>query len=101
MTREEFYLQAVLAMAANPNFVEVKTLPSDEIETEECIVHSLSVDEIMMDAAELLKDVEREYKDVFDESQYGFNNTINSNLKQIAENLDDIRKGTDCIGENY
>lgn len=62
MTKEEFYLKSIIAMAGNPNYVEVAPFEDDP----SCITHMLRKDEILMDAERLLSETEKEWPDAFD-----------------------------------
>jgi hypothetical protein len=95
MTKGEFYLKSIIAMAGNPNYVTVKQ--SEDIP--DCVTHTLETEEILMDAQRLLSKTESEWNDAFDKEEGIENNSVNSLLKQAVECLDDIRKGTDNIGE--
>lgn len=95
MTKREFYLKSIIAMAGNPNYVTVS--PSDDDSQSLC--HTLETEEILMDASRLLKHTEEEWDDAFDKEDYPENNSVNSLMKQAVECLDEIRKGTDNIGE--
>ena len=83
MTKEEFYLRAMLQLAANPKYVEVKKSEDDpDVEFPE-----LLVDIIEMDADELLKTAEVNWPDSFDKTP----------KESTEELLGDIR---DCLNGN-
>lgn len=67
MTRREFYLRSIIAMAGNSNYVDVTICPPDEDLNEETTSRILNKAEILEDAAELLKETEDAWHGVFDE----------------------------------
>lgn len=77
MTQEEFYLKAMIAMAGNPNYVEVK--PAEEYPTVD--THTLLIDEIQMDAERLLKEAKDNWAEAFDSA------SDNEQLKNLAKSL--------------
>ena len=82
MTQEEFYLKAMLAMAGNPNYVEVKKSEDDPSVT----THMLLTEEIEMDAERLLKEAKESWAEAFDRR------SDNENLVKMAEALDGLDK---------
>lgn len=83
MTQEEFYLKAMIAMAGNPNYVEVK--PAEDDPTVE--LHTLRIDEIQMDAERLLKEAKDNWAEAFDSA------SDNEQLKNLAKSLAGIDEG--------
>ena len=83
MTREEFYLKSIIAMAGNPNYVEVAPFEDDP----SCITHVLRKDEILMDAERLLSETEKEWPEAFDKKTQ----------ESVEDLLGDIR---DCLNGN-
>ena len=89
MTKEEFYLKAMLALASNPNYVEVA--PSEDDPS--CITHVLRKDEILMDAERLLSEAENEWPEAFDKKPQesiedllgDIRDSLNWNLSVIVE----------------
>ena len=89
MTNKEFYLRAMLAMAANPKYVEMKK-QEDEPGVE---FPELQVDIIEMDAQELMKTAENNWPDAFCEDGISevvdqlndISNALNGNLSVIVE----------------
>lgn len=77
MTKEEFYLNAMLAMANNPNYVEVKPAEDDP----SVMTHMLLTEEIQMDAERLLNEAEKSWPEAFD------NESNNAHLEKAAEAL--------------
>ena len=77
MTQEEFYLRAMLAMASNPNYVEVKPAEDDPSVT----THMLLTEEIQMDAERLLKEAKDSWAGAFDKE------SVNEHIKKAAEAL--------------
>lgn len=72
MTQEEFYLRAMLAMASNPNYVEVKPAEDDPSVT----THILLTEEIQMDAERLLKEAKDSWAEAFDKE------SVNEHIKK-------------------
>ena len=83
MTRKEFYLKSIIAMAGNPNFVEVK--PSDD--DEKFISHVLLTEEIVMDAERLMSAVGTEWPSVFDDDTFEEKESIKTTLQKISESI--------------
>lgn len=89
MTREEFYLKSIIAMAGNPNYVEVAPFEDDQ----SCITHVLRKDEILMDAERLLSEAEKEWPEAFDKKPQesvedllgDIRDSLNGNLSVIVE----------------
>ena len=54
-------------MAGNPNYVKVSTIPPDEEYDEEMDSRILNKEELLEDAADLLKETEEAWRGVFDE----------------------------------
>lgn len=77
MTREEFYLKAMLAMASNPNYVEVKPCEDEPSET----THILLTEEIQMDAERLTNEAIKSWPEAFDKE------SNNAHLEKAAEAL--------------
>lgn len=82
MTRKEFYLKSIIAMAGNPNYVEVK-----QFEDTETITHVLLKEEILMDAGDLLKDTETEWPGVFEDDSMENNASVKTILHDICDHL--------------
>jgi len=76
MTREEFYLKAMISMAGNPNYVKV-----DE-------AHILQAKEIQMDAERLLKEAEDSWPEAFDSSD----DNAREHLSTIANAVSELNK---------
>ena len=95
MTKREFYLKSILAMAANPNYVEVTLLPAEKAGEEDCYSRILEVNEIMEDAERLLKHTETVWPDVFDNySQLGeIDNTLGEVRDAISSQLNVLVEG--------
>lgn len=86
MTQEEFYLKAMLALASNPKYVEVKPFEDDPEKGE---THVLNVNEIQMDAERLLDEAKDSWIEAFDKPDKGTNDhlqTIADALKGLDEN---------------
>lgn len=89
MTREEFYLKAMLQMAANPKYVEMQK-SEDEPDVE---FPELNCDIIEMDASELLKTAEanwpgafeRESSESIEELLGDIRDSLNGNISVIVE----------------
>ena len=89
MTKSEFYLKSIIAMAGNPNYVEVAPFEDDP----SCITHTLLKDEILMDAERLLSATEKEWPDAFDEKPQesvedllgDISDSLSGNLSVIVE----------------
>ena len=80
MTQEEFYLKAMLALASNPSYVEVKPAEDDpSFET-----HVLLTEEIQMDAERLLNEAKDTWAEAFDRR------SDNENFVKMAEALDGL-----------
>ena len=77
MTQEEFYLKAMLAMASNPNYVDVKPCEDDPSVT----THTLLTEEIQMDAERLLNEAKNSWAEAFDRR------SDNENFVKMAEAL--------------
>lgn len=77
MTQEEFYLKAILAMASNPKYTEMKHYEDDPNET----FPVLQVDQILEDADLLLKQTQSLWVDAFD----------GAGIEDIHDRLGDIR----------
>lgn len=82
MTQEEFYLKAMLALASNPSYVEVKPDEDDQSVT----AHILLTEEIQIDAERLLKEAKGSWAEAFDRR------SDNENLVKMAEALDGLDK---------
>lgn len=82
MTKEEFYLKAMLAMASNPKYVQVEKSEDDPSVT----THMLLTEEIQMDAERLLKEAKDSWAEAFDRR------SDNENLVKMAEALDGLDK---------
>lgn len=82
MTQEEFYLKAMLALASNPSYVEVKPAEDDPSVT----THMLLTEEIQMDAERLLNEAKDSWDEAFDRR------SDNENLVKMAEALDGLDK---------
>ena len=82
MTQEEFYLKAMLALASNPNYVQVDTSDEDPNFTS----HILLTEEIQMDADRLLKEAQTSWIDAFDKGS----ESANEHLRTIAEAVSDL-----------
>ena len=81
MTQEEFYLRTIIAMAGNPNYVDVSEIPKDNEDDDVLFAHILDKEEVLEDARELLRRVKQEWMEAFD--KYG--DTINDHLSDIAD----------------
>ena len=82
MTQEEFYLKAMLALASNPSYVEVKPADDDPSVT----THVLLTEEIQMDAERLLNEAKDSWDEAFDRR------SDNENFVKMAEALDGLDK---------
>ena len=82
MTQEEFYLKAMLALASNPSYVEVKRAEDDPSVT----THVLLTEEIQMDAERLLNEAKDSWDEAFDRR------SDNENFVKMAEALDGLDK---------
>lgn len=82
MTKEEFYLKAMLAMASNPKYVQVEKSEDDSSVT----THMLLTEEIQMDAERLLEKAQDSWIEPFD------SRSDNENLVKMAEALDGLDK---------
>ena len=82
MTKEEFYLKAMLAMASNPKYVQVELSKDDPSVT----THMLLIEEIQMDAERLLEKAQDSWIEPFD------SRSDNENLVKMAEALDGLDK---------
>ena len=89
MTQEEFYLRAMLQLAANPKYVEMQKSEDDpDVEFPE-----LQVDIIEMDADELLKKAMVNWPEAFDKKPQesvedllgDIGDALNGNLSVIVE----------------
>lgn len=83
MTKKEFYLKSIIAMAGNPNYVEVK--PSEDDPS--CTCHVLQKDEILLDAERLLHAIEKEWPVVFEDDSVEHSYSVKTVLEDIAESL--------------
>ena len=63
MTRKQFYLKTVIAMASNPNYVEVR---SEDVDESSC---RLRIYDILNDAETLNDEVDTAWPNVFDEQE--------------------------------
>jgi hypothetical protein len=84
MTQEEFYLKAMLAMASNPNYVQVEKSEDDPSVT----THMLLTEEIQMDAERLLKEAKDSWIEAFDKSD----KTTVEILGSIADDISELNK---------
>ena len=82
MTQEEFYLKAMLALASNPSYVEVKPADDDPSVT----THVLLTEEIQMDAERLLNEAKDSWDEAFDRR------SDNENFIKMAESLEGLDK---------
>lgn len=87
MTKKEFYLKSIIAMAGNANYVEVA--PSEDDPSVTC--HTMLIDEIEMDADRLLDRVGEAWPDVFDSDIDDPKESMKTFVGQIAEHTMDIR----------
>ena len=81
MTQEEFYLKAMLALASNPNYVEVKQSEDDPTVT----THVLLTEEIEMDAERLLIEAKNSWVEAFDKPDNGTNDHLKAISQAVAE----------------
>lgn len=88
MTKKEFYLKSIIAMAGNKNYVEVAPSKDDK----SCICHTLQTEEIIMDAERLMTAAEKEWPDVFTEEPDCGDYTIEEHLHNINESLESIEQ---------
>ena len=72
----------MIAMAGNPNYVEVKPAEDDPTVT----THTLLIEEIQMDAERLLKEAKDSWAEAFDDA------SDNEQLKNISKSLEGIDK---------
>ena len=102
MTKKEFYLKTILAMAQNPNYVEVKPFDGENDEDgKEVITHTLLVDEIEMDAERLLKMTEKAWPEVFDKEEPEYDDySVKVLLGDIAAKLSDIESDMERESED-
>jgi hypothetical protein len=85
MTQEEFYLQAMIAMAGNPNYVKVGKSEDDPSVT----TRILQTEEIQMDAERLLKEAQDSWIEAFDKRS---DKTTNDILNSIADDISELNK---------
>ena len=98
MTREEFYLRAMLAMASNPKYVEVK-LSEDYSSVK---AHTLQAKEIQMDAERLLKEAQDSWPDVFeDKSENDILNRIYDAVSVFNTYNQPVTYGVRAFAENH
>ena len=81
MTKKEFYLKSIIAMAGNPNYVEVKPFEDDK----NVITHTLLTEEIMMDAERLLNETEKEWPEAFESDDLEERESLKTSLQEIAK----------------
>ena len=79
MTREEFYLKAMLALASNPSYVQVEKSEDDPSVT----THMLLTEEIQMDAERLLKETQDSWPEAFDDKSE--NDILNRIYDAVSE----------------
>lgn len=85
MTQEEFYLKAMIAMAGNPNYVEVEESEDDPSVT----TRILQTEEIQMDAEKLLKEAQDSWIEAFEKRS---DDTTNDILNRIADDISELNK---------
>ena len=85
MTQEEFYLKAMLAMASNPNYVEVEESEDDPSVT----TRILQTEEIQMDAERLLKEAQDSWIEAFEKRS---DKTTNDILNSIADDISELNR---------
>ena len=90
MTRSEFFLNAMLQMAANPKYVE--TAHGEDENGNNVTFPSLLDECIAIDAEALTKEAEKRYENPFDEEPNGGSFTIGEHLQNITEKLGDIEE---------
>ena len=87
MTRQEFYLKAMLQMAANPKYVEMAKSEDDPNVTFPSLLNEI----IEIDAEALLKTAEKSWPDAFDkEPASGETFTIGEHLQNIHEAIESL-----------
>ena len=89
MTKSEFYLRAMLSLAANPKYVEIK---SEEDENGN-VVQFPTIDEeiIFIDAEALAKEAEKRMENPFDDDDFEDREPLKTILQKICTNMEDIR----------
>jgi hypothetical protein len=93
MTKTEFFLKAMISMAANPKYVNEKPAEDEP----EVMVTILNVEEIAMDAERLMKAAE-DYNCVFDEEEEN-NLPVKDTLQSIGNSLSDISDTLDSMNK--
>lgn len=77
MTREEFYLRSVLAMAANPKYVEMEVADDDP----DIRFPALQIETLLIDAEALLRNTEKEWGGAFDDTP------VSKTLSEMSDSL--------------
>jgi hypothetical protein len=93
MSKKEFYLQAMLHMAANPKYVEVE--PSKDMPDVKC--HILLQEEISMDAERLLKEAEKQWPEAFEEEDDYPDMSIKQILGDMCVSIGDMKESLGSI----
>ena len=90
MTKSEFYLRAMLSLAANPKYVEMAKDEDDPNEEFPALLDEI----IETDAEALLKTAETWWPEAFDKED-DVKDSTNSILTEIRDKLDGIRDSLD------
>lgn len=95
MTKNEFIQRTMIALAGNPEFIakpNIRPLANTIIDEAKFIAELAESEDVVFDTEH---ECDLELKGVIFEA-FG---QMNDNLMDIKETLNDIRKGTDCIGD--
>ena len=90
MTRTEFFLKAMLQMAANPKYVEIKKENNDK--GQPVTFPALDIEIVAIDAEALTREAEKAWNNPFDNEPEGESFTIGEHLQNITEKLSDIEE---------
>ena len=95
MTKNEFIQRTMIALASNPEFIakpSIRPLANTIIDEAKFIAELAESEDVVFDTEH---ECDLELKGVIFEAF----DQVNDNLMDIKETLNDIRKGTDCIGD--
>lgn len=90
MTKKEFILKAMLQMAANPKYVEIKKENDDK--GQPVTFPAIDDEIIFIDAETLANEAEKRMDHPFDNEPEGESYTIGEHLQNITEKLGDIEE---------
>lgn len=83
MTPAEFYLRSIIAMCSNPSYVDSSECePISDTDNEKVISHRLDIQEILMDAEELLNETRKDWEEAFWDT-----NAIQAKIKEELEDI--------------